>query len=200
MIISIIVRHPLLEIPSCRSGPKAEREIHLTFLLFGQEQDKSGRTYLCGLLHSALCACANKHPRNTSDCQEGGRGGEYVVVLFQGGRCSLSTDFSMFIKNGRVLLINSFCGWMVHANFNYKTSSFNNIHYHRSWETEKQTDYSWTDMGFFSRGQGRFDSMVPLAPAGKCSNYTHTHTHTHTQIWSMIKTAFLQKKKKVLIS
>ncbi len=121
MIISIIVRHPLLEIPSCRSGPKAEREIHLTFLLFGQEQDKSGRTYLCGLLHSALCACANKHPRSTSDCQEGGRGGEYVVVLFQGGRCSLSTDFSMFIKNGRILLINSFCGWMVHVNFSYKT-------------------------------------------------------------------------------
>lgn len=59
---------------------------------------------------------------------------------------------------------------MVHANFSYKTrpATFINT------VAEKQTGYSWTDMGLFdSRGQGWFVSMVPLAPAGKYGNCTY---------------------------
>lgn len=100
MILSIIVKHPLLESPSCRSGPKAEREIHRTFMpcLDRNWTGVGGQIYVAFYTVLYVLVLINTLGTLVIVRKEDG-GGEYFVFLFQGedAVCQQTYFTSMFI-------------------------------------------------------------------------------------------------------
>lgn len=100
--------------------------------VFGQELDRSGRTDLCGLLHSALCACVNKHPRNTSDCQKGGQRWGVFCCFVPGGKMQFVNRLHQYVHLEWKSITNTLILWVDGTCKFQLQNKASNIHQHRS--------------------------------------------------------------------